>query len=110
MTKRTKVKKFMEATGTDKKTAYEFLRHYGYDYESAIACYNLKPFNSARELARIIAETLENFSKALQKATTAIAKTLQEIDWSKIDWQAVAEAYLAEHQINAIEEKEGKNE
>lgn len=109
MTKRTKVKKFMEATGADKKTAYEFLRHYGYDYESAIACYNIKPFDSARELARIIAETLENFSKALQK-TTAIAKTLQEIDFSKIDWQAVAEDYIAEHMMNAIEEKEGKNE
>lgn len=110
MTKRTKVKKFMEATGADKKTAYKFLRSYGYDYESAIACYNLKPFNSARELARIIAETLEGFAKALQEATAAIAKTLQGIDWSKIDWQAVAENYIAEHMTDAIEEKEGKNE
>lgn len=105
MTKRTKVKKFMEATGADKKTAYEFLRHYGYDYESAIACYNLKPFNSARELARIMTETLESFSKLMQEAT----KTLAEII-SNIDWRAVTEAYFAEHQINAIEEKEGKNE
>lgn len=109
MTKRTKVKKFMEATGADKKTAYKFLRSYGYDYESAIACYTLKPFNSIRELTRIISEALEGFAKALQE-TTAIAKTLQGIDWSKIDWQAVAEAYIAEHQASANEEKEGKNE
>lgn len=64
MTKRVMVKKFRRETGADKKTAMDYLRKNGWNYENAVRWFNLsKSMKAFGEALRKLGETLRKIGE-----------------------------------------------
>jgi hypothetical protein len=75
------IKKFMRETGTDKKTAMDYLRQNNWNYGKAIGMYRLP-----QALASICEvdwrSIIEETAKALSEGLKNFAESLKKIDWN----------------------------
>lgn len=82
MTKRVMIKKFMNETGADKKTAMKYLRLYQWNYYRAVAMYDLpERLNKFRECIKEIDWTaiVTSFGKALEECMKSCSEAIKKI-------------------------------
>lgn len=87
MTKRTMTKKFMRETGTDKKTAMEYLRINKWNYGQAKLMFYLPDAlsnfaNAVREIDWT--EIFVTMTKAMEEAAKTLAEAMQNVDWNEV--------------------------
>lgn len=97
MTKRTMTKKFMRETGTDKKTAMDYLRKCQWNYGQAMLLYNLPDVLSdiTERIKKIDwKEIIASVAKAVEDLNEIVTEAMQKVDWNE--------------EIKKIQEREGE--
>lgn len=86
MTKRVMAKKFMKATGADKKTAMDYLRKSNWNYGQAMLLWHVpETLSNLADAIREIdwTEILASVAKAIEDTAKIVAEAMQKVDWNE---------------------------